>query len=112
MPSRLSCSPRSTSSLSATASVIRTFLRLLRHRRFVVDLNLSLVLERADHLVSAGDDLIALVEAAQHLDIGCAGDAGLHLVENRLAARNHEDALNLFLAGLLGGRIGLGGSLR
>src|SRR5215831_11477639 len=109
MPSRLSCSPRWSASFSATAAMdLRSrFLSLLRRGGLVVDLHLRVVLDGADHLIGAGDDLVAVLQAAEDFDIGCAGNAGFHLTELRFLSGNHEHALNLFLLRLFSGRIGL-----
>src|SRR5580658_10222030 len=120
MPSRFNCSPRSIASFSASACAMgdsrylltgrRPVLRLLRHGRLVIYLDLSFVAQRSDHLVTAGNDLVPLFEAAHDFDIGGAGDAGFHFAEFSLAAGDHEHALDLFLAGLLlgGGQLGGG----
>src|SRR5580658_9196877 len=102
-PSRLSCSPRSISSFSASACAMgdsrypwtgrRPVLRLLRHRRFIIHLHLSFVAQRADYLVAAGNDLVALFEASKDFDIGRAGNAGFHFAEFSLAGGDHEHAL-------------------
>src|ERR1035438_5535252 len=106
IPSRFSCSPRRRSSfLSATAVMINdscsSIVACLALGRFdgrlVIHLDLRVVGDGADNLVSARDDLRAFVEAGQHLDVGGAGDAGFHFVESSLPAGHNKHALNLFL---------------
>src|SRR6476661_6536640 len=106
MPSRLSCSPRAASSLSATAATIlyslgsrRQELRFLP-RTLIIHFYLGLVADGPDDLITAGHNLVALAQAGIHLDIGGAGNAGFHLTEHHLIARNDEDALDLLLARL------------
>src|SRR5579862_1536202 len=106
MPSRFSCSPRSSSSLSATAAMLA-----FHHWILIIHLHLRLIANRADHLVTAGDDLVAIPQAAGHFDIGGAGDTGLDFSEYGLAARNDEYSLELFLERLLSCRIGARGGL-
>src|SRR3954451_20736397 len=98
IPSFLSCSPRWISSRSSTACamLLRFFLRTL-----IIYFYLRFILDGPDHLVAAGDDLVAVLQSVQHFDIGGAGDSRLHLAEVRLLAGDHEDALHFFLASLL-----------
>ena len=71
-----------------------------------VALDQRAVFEGAQGFVGAGDDFIAFGEAGEHLNIGCAGDAGGD--GNELCAElaglvfiEDKDALN---GGALGGR--------
>src|SRR5579872_5750555 len=107
MPSRLSCCPRSAFSRVANAVAIVRLGCLRFDRRFVVDLYGWFVAEGADHFVAAGDDFVAVVEPFYPLDIGRPRDPRLHLSKFRLAIRNHKNALNLFLVGLLSRRVDL-----
>src|SRR5438552_1935448 len=97
IPSFLSCSPRWISSFS-TAVDIRwfSFLRLGRdYRSLIIHFYLRIVQDRADHLVSTGDDLVALIEASQHFDVGGTGNPRFHLLEDRFPSRHHKNALKL-----------------
>src|ERR1039457_4860274 len=55
---------------------------------------LGFVAQGADHLVAAGNDLVAVFEAGEDFDVGRAGDAGFHFAECGLAAGDHEHALD------------------
>jgi len=86
-----------------------SFLRLGRYdRSLIIDFYERFVQDGADHLVGAGDNLIALGETVDHLDIGGAGNPRFDLLEYRFPARNDKNALNFFLLGLLRDRIRLG----
>src|SRR6516225_4517143 len=120
MPSRFNCSPRWMSSFSTTAIGESRFYDAGRagrptplgfrcyYWRLVVDLYLGFVGDGANHLIGAGDDLVAFLEACEHLDVGGAGDTGFDFLEDGFSVGHHEDALNLFLLGFFRNRIQLG----
>src|SRR5262245_38153732 len=120
IPSRLSCSPRAISSLSATAATMRILplnlqlsvfefqpktvsrqsrrliLRLLP-RTLIIHLYLGFVADGADDLVASGYDLVIFLQSAGDLDVGGSGDAGLHLAKRDFASGNDKHALDLLL---------------
>ena len=53
------------------------------------------VADGLQHLVAAGDDLVACVQAALDLDVSSAGEPGFHRVELGLLVLDHENALNI-----------------
>src|ERR1051326_6403532 len=60
----------------------------------IIHLHAGAVPDGLQHLVAAGDDLIALFQSALDLDIRCPRQAGLYRAELAfLAAGNDEDAL-------------------
>src|SRR5439155_26687286 len=83
--------------------------RSSRARLLDLDLDLRLVLQRAQGLVGAGDDLLALLEPVPDLDLGLADDPGLHGAEAGLAALDDEDPLLLLALLGRGSLVGLGG---
>src|SRR5262249_12108838 len=62
-----------------------------------VDLHLVAVLQIADGVERAGDDLVAGLQAGEHFEVLVAGDARLDRDEGRVAVREDEDAFGLFL---------------
>src|SRR5579862_4724174 len=93
IPSRFSAAPRST--LSRTAACAIFLIGDDDRRRPVIDLDARPVADGANHLVTAGDDLLVFVEAAQNLDIGRSRNPGIHLAEFRAPVADHEHALQL-----------------
>ena len=82
-------------------------------RSLVIHFDLRLVADGPDHLVLPVIIWSFSFKPAQHLDIGGAGDSGLHFAELGLARWPiTKTPCNLFLAGLFGRRIELGGRLR
>src|ERR1700733_10863436 len=73
-------------------------------RRGVVHLHAALGLERAEHLVAADDDFVALLKALRDFDVGDAGNPGLDRAEKRLLSVDHKHALNLVLLRIAGRR--------
>src|SRR5512133_1172430 len=63
----------------------------------VVHFHRRAVAQRAQDFVASGDDLVSRLQSVFYFDVGCAGDAGLHLAELGLLIVDHEDALDLFL---------------
>src|SRR5581483_458249 len=98
IPSRLSCSPRAISSLSATAATLRLLPSGLLPWTLIIHLYLRIVADRANYLVTSGDDFITFLQPAGHLDVGGARDARFDLPERHLASGHHEHALDLLFA--------------
>src|SRR5208282_4415079 len=106
MPSFFNCSPRSTS--ASTACAMCSFgLCLCFGWNFVIDLHARVRLDRADHLVTARDNLVTFLEAVQHFDVGGASDPRLHFAECCLGSRHDKYPLDFFLARLFRGRVKL-----
>src|SRR6266849_2576894 len=102
IPSRLSCSPRSTNASTACAIFRLYSLGVDLHRSLVIHFNLRVIADGADHLVTACDDLVPVFQTAQYFYVRCACDTGLHLTEHgRLSSIHHEHTLDLFFARLL-----------
>src|ERR1043166_690830 len=113
MPSRLSCSPRSRLSSTAACSILFivtlracSALRVGQHRSSIVNLHARRVPDGANRLIAARDDLVAFLQTAQHLDIGCAGDAGFDFAELSTAVVHDKNALKLHSPGPVVGRFG------
>src|SRR5260370_14925341 len=100
MPSRFSCSPRLTASVSACAIYCSCHLPF-NLRRSVAHFNPGLVSQRTDHFEATRHDLVAIVQSAQNLDVGRSGHAGLHPADHRLLSAYHEHPLTLFLEPLV-----------
>src|SRR5581483_11036301 len=100
IPAWRSSSPRP-DSCSVSVAIWFACAGLGHNVRFVIYLDSGVVAHVANHLVTAGDDLIALLHAVENLDVGGAGDSGIHLAKLRAVALDHEDALNLLLRRLL-----------
>src|SRR5690348_1815998 len=106
MPSRRSCSPRSTSSSTAVAilydcpvehvkSSARALLGLGGYSRsLIIHLYLGIVPERANHLIAAGDNLVSRLQSRGDFDIRGAGYSRTDGVENSLLAIHDENALH------------------
>src|SRR5437879_2159774 len=106
IPSRLSCSPRSTNASTACAILRLYSLSVDLHWSLVIHLHLRVIADGADHLVTSRDDLVPVFQTAQYLDVRCAGDARLHLAEySALSTIHYEYALDLFFARLLRRRV-------
>src|SRR5215475_9718218 len=100
MPSRISCSPRSTLSRTAVCAMMPVLAPRVDHRRrTIVDLDARRIAKSADHFVAAGDDLIALLNAVQYFDIRGARDTRLNFAKLRAAICDHEHALDFFVPG-------------
>ena len=56
--------------LDATAAFAMSLRFRLYRRSLVIYLDLGIVPQRANHLVAAGDDLVAFIQAAQDLNVG------------------------------------------
>ena len=75
MPSRLSCSPLLESEFLRLLvpfvipmfPIERAYVLVCGGRRLVIDLHLGVVGDGADHLVGAGNDLVALLQPAESL---------------------------------------------
>src|SRR5690242_9479009 len=70
-------------------------------RRAVVNLYLRLVPQRADHLVAAGDDFLAVFEAVEHFYFGCTRNSSLHDPKLGFAITYNKNTLQFFLSSLL-----------
>src|SRR6185312_15847213 len=70
-----------------------------RGLRLVVDLDLRLILDCTDYLVTAGDDLFAFREPAEDFNVCVAADPGFYRPENGFSPVDHEDALQFFSHG-------------
>src|SRR3954447_393272 len=105
MPSLLSCAPRSAGdTLSNTCAMVYVLTIILRFglgRGLIIDFDLAVVAERANHFVTASDQLIAVLQASRDFDICRACDSRFHFAEFGLLAVDDEDTLDLFLPGLL-----------
>src|SRR6187402_3639026 len=100
VPCRRSSSPRACAlSWAACAMLCVRNLRFCLDRGLVVYLDFSLIAKRADHLIAAGDDLVALFKAAQYLDVRRSCDAGFHFYKLGFIPADDEHALNLFFLG-------------
>src|SRR5208337_602909 len=107
MLSRLSSSARASCSVPAAVAISFSLVPILKagrltfglHRRLVVHLHLGRVAQRADDLVAAGDDFVALMQPVEHFDVGGARDAGLHFTKLGGVLPHDEHALQLFLPG-------------
>src|ERR1035438_10252515 len=102
IPSRLSCSPRSTLSRTAAFAMVYSGNQLfvytsalgVHNRGDVVHFDARVVLHAADGLVAARDDGVARLQTSQHLDIRRTGDTCFHLVKFGMIALGHKDALD------------------
>src|SRR3984893_13709269 len=106
MPSRFKLAPRSTSSCVAVAIPCLTL--RLAGGRFVVDSDFCEIPQRANHLITARDNLIAFIQSSEDFNIGCTGNTGRDLLEFRFAITDHKDALDFFLLRFLGCWIDVG----
>src|SRR6185369_919195 len=105
MPSLLSCAPRSAGDTGATACamvcVYQITLRFCLDRGLIIYLDLAVISESANHLITSGDDFVAILKAAQYFDISSARNAGFYLMELGFFPVDKKDALDLFLTGFL-----------
>src|SRR5688500_2833069 len=91
-------SERAVRPLTDVRSRLRVRLRLFLRLRLA---NERAVLELADRLVGPADDLLAFLEAGDHLEVLVAGDADSHGAERHLVVRaDHEHAFDVPLADL------------
>src|SRR5438270_1141733 len=67
----------------------------------VVHLYLGLVPQRADHLVAAGDDFLAVFDAAEHFYFGCTRNSSLHDTKFGFTISHNKNTLQFFLRSLL-----------
>src|SRR5580692_225872 len=65
--------------------------------RGIIHFHVTARTQRAQNLVTAGHDLVALFKSLDHFNIGCASDPGVHRDEFRFMIAQHEDPLDLLL---------------
>src|SRR3982075_57291 len=94
MPSRFNCSPRLTASLTACAIPLLP-LSFRPHRSRGLHFDSRLIAQGADYFEAPGDDPVAVVQPAHNLDIGGAGNPGLHFSKHGLIAGDDKHSLNL-----------------
>src|SRR6266481_5877964 len=73
----------------------------------IVYLDAGAVAQRAQHFVTASNDLIAIFQAVFDFDLRSSGQAGLHNLELGFLVADHEDAMQLLFVFLGGGCWGI-----